>query len=123
MSDAARQARSTSILALVFLVLSFAAGLFLAHGRGEDIQPDVIAPLQSADVAESVVGEVDWQAELAAMNVRLTEARASIARLDGELAILRDQQKRIDAQLTDYGEIMREAGLGKTRSSPPLLER
>jgi hypothetical protein len=53
----------------------------------------------------------------------LTAARAAIERVDGQLAILREEQKRIDSQLTEYAEIMREAGLGEARSSPSLLER
>jgi outer membrane protein OmpA-like peptidoglycan-associated protein len=117
MSDVAPQVRSTPILALVFLVLSFVAGLFLAYSRGNDIQPNPPGSIQSADVVESVA-VIDWGAKLAAMDGQLTEARTGIQRIDEGLSILREQQRGIDSQLAEIADFIAQAGFGTTQSSP-----
>jgi outer membrane protein OmpA-like peptidoglycan-associated protein len=121
MSDAAPQVRSTPILALIFLVLSFAAGLFLAYSRGNNIQPNPTPTIQSADAVESVVA-IDRGDKLAVMNVQLTEARTAIQRIDEAVAILREQQRGIDSQLAELADVIGQAGFAGTQSSPTPIE-
>jgi hypothetical protein len=123
MSNAVPQVRSTPILALVFLMLSFASGLFLAHGSGKATQSDVTFPMQPGDSVESADVDINWQARLASMDVQLSQTRAGILGIHEELAILREQQTRIDLQVAALAERIREAAFSKTQASPRPSER
>jgi outer membrane protein OmpA-like peptidoglycan-associated protein len=100
MSDVAPAVKSNPIYALVFLILSFAAGILLAYFRGpqtpatEPLATETVAALEVAesDAPISAPVEPEAQPDPGVLNARLTDAEAKIRRLEQELVAVAEQQ-------------------------------
>lgn len=101
MSDVAPAVKSNPIYALVFLILSFAAGILLAYLRGpqtpatEPPTTETVAALEIAasDAPISAPVEAEAQPDPGVLNVRLTDAEAKIRRLEQALVAVAQQQQ------------------------------
>ncbi len=135
MSDGAPAVRSNPIYALVFLILSFAAGLLLAYLRGPQTppaEPPTIEPPASeiratlevagsdAPVSRSV--GTDAEVEPGALDGRLTDAEAKIRRLERDLVAVADQQAAL-ARVVSEQKDHRSEMLAETSSATAAAER
>lgn len=98
MSDTAPLVRSKPGLALLFLILSFSAGLLLVYSRAPN-QPPAAAPGEigggpatpSTTSDGRPVTELDLDAALTAVRIQLADAQTRILRLEHALASMRAQ--------------------------------
>lgn len=117
MSDVAPAVKSNPIYALVFLILSFAAGILLAYFRGpqtpatEPAATETVVALKVAesDAPISASVEAEAQPDPGVLNTRLTDAEAKIRRLEQELVAVAKQQAAFAFVVSEQRE--RPAGM------------
>ncbi len=130
MSDAVLPVRSNSIYAMLFLVLSFAAGPLLVYSIGTGTPPvvatpsetDAPTPIPPADLPGSTGIETDSHAQRVDTDARLTEARTEIHRLEQNIAGLREQQKQLQAAFAAHLERVTRTRAEAEASAEPAEE-
>ncbi|HSO82606.1 hypothetical protein, partial [Thiocapsa sp.] len=128
MSDVAPAVKSNPIYALVFLILSFAAGILLAYFRGpqtpatEPAATETVAVLEVAasDAPISAPVEAEAQPDPGVLNARLTDAEAKIRRLEQELVAVAEQQAAFALVVSEQRE--RRAGMLAETNVPAAPE-
>ncbi|QVL51127.1 MAG: OmpA family protein [Thiocapsa sp.] len=125
MSDVAPAVRSNPIYALVFLILSFAAGLLLAYLRGPQTPPaepptsEILATLDFAgsDGPVSTSVGTDAEVEPGSLDGRLGDAEAKIQRLEQELVAVAEQQAAFALVVSEQRDHLAEM-LAEPRATP-----
>jgi outer membrane protein OmpA-like peptidoglycan-associated protein len=126
MSDVASAVKSNPIYALVFLILSFAAGVLLAYLRGPQTPPTIAPPTTEtvaiperagSDAPISRLVGTDAHSDPGALDARLSDAEAKIQRLEQELVALTEQQATFARAVSDRRD-RPDAVLAETNATP-----